>query len=346
MDPGTQGTLEGSLGRDLSTVRVHDDTRANEVAKDLNARAFTHGKDIWLARGESDRDTKLMAHETAHVLQQGGGLSRKSEGKTGAKPAGGGSDPTKKKPKKKRTFGRMKLDASKTSVGTLEKPGTVRFPKIEIPKFKRHKHRGALYDKHRPLHRTKNYQRGNPNQRTVWRESMRMTQIQQALRDKAKKARRKKDAGELSDAGPHAFSIRVAGRDLFYLGSVQSVADELVFPKWGESGGRRQFRSFHVDHVVELQLAGWEAKKGGWANTKENFELLEGRANMASGHQIKQAIIGRAWAYIKSAYVKESDAEPDPRGRREGGRRRRLQEEVPHVLRAGRGQRRLEGRTQ
>ncbi|MBD3318106.1 MAG: DUF4157 domain-containing protein [Chitinivibrionales bacterium] len=72
LSPHTRERLEGSLGVDLSHVRVHADSRAHESNKDLRAKAFTHKNHIWLGRGTSRRDLKLMAHEAAHVVQQGG----------------------------------------------------------------------------------------------------------------------------------------------------------------------------------------------------------------------------------------------------------------------------------
>jgi hypothetical protein len=83
-----RGLLESRLGADLSGVRVHDDAAAQEAARALNARAFTHGKDIWLGAGESENDLRLMAHEATHVVQQEGapGTIRRSNGggQTGA----------------------------------------------------------------------------------------------------------------------------------------------------------------------------------------------------------------------------------------------------------------------
>jgi hypothetical protein len=62
---------ESVLGADLSHVRVHDDVHANSLARRINARAFTHGNNIWLGSGESDGDMGLMAHELTHTVQQG-----------------------------------------------------------------------------------------------------------------------------------------------------------------------------------------------------------------------------------------------------------------------------------
>jgi hypothetical protein len=73
MHPATRGTLESRLGTDLGDVRIHDDATAHHQAAAVEARAFTHGNDIWLGSGESQSDLSLMAHETAHVVQQRGG---------------------------------------------------------------------------------------------------------------------------------------------------------------------------------------------------------------------------------------------------------------------------------
>lgn len=72
----TRATLESGIGMDLRDVRVHTGPRAEDATSKLRARAFTHGRDIWLGRGESPRDTKLMAHELTHVVQQRGVVPR------------------------------------------------------------------------------------------------------------------------------------------------------------------------------------------------------------------------------------------------------------------------------
>jgi len=76
LHPTTRTQLEGSLGTDLGSVRVHNDSRAQRSNQLLRARAFTHGNHIWLGTGESQNDLALMAHETTHVLQQGGVVRR------------------------------------------------------------------------------------------------------------------------------------------------------------------------------------------------------------------------------------------------------------------------------
>lgn len=65
--------LESSLKVDLSAVRVHTDPRTRSAVDAAGARAFAHGKRIFLGSGEAPTDVRLMAHEAAHVVQQQGG---------------------------------------------------------------------------------------------------------------------------------------------------------------------------------------------------------------------------------------------------------------------------------
>ena len=64
--------IEQSLRRDFSGVRVHDDALAHTAAREIHARAFTHGRDVWLGSGAAATDLGLMAHEATHVVQQEG----------------------------------------------------------------------------------------------------------------------------------------------------------------------------------------------------------------------------------------------------------------------------------
>lgn len=78
--PETQwGSLEQSLGQDLSEVRIHTGDSAEKAAASINAKAFTVGKDIVFGKGEYQPGTRdgdhLLAHEMAHVAQNGGDAS-------------------------------------------------------------------------------------------------------------------------------------------------------------------------------------------------------------------------------------------------------------------------------
>ncbi len=66
--------FEPRMSADFSRVRIHDDEKANELAGNINAKAFTKGNDVVFSKGEystqTDEGKKLMAHELTHVLQQ------------------------------------------------------------------------------------------------------------------------------------------------------------------------------------------------------------------------------------------------------------------------------------
>ncbi|PWT95636.1 MAG: hypothetical protein C5B52_17430 [Bacteroidetes bacterium] len=74
LSPNVKGKMENSFGRDFSCVRIHDDSNSAQMARDLNAQAFTYGNDIYFNSGKYDPENKsgqhLLAHELTHVVQQ------------------------------------------------------------------------------------------------------------------------------------------------------------------------------------------------------------------------------------------------------------------------------------
>ena len=73
---GAREKFETGFGADFSHVRVHDDARAHESARSLNALAYTYGGNIAFADGQFRPETPsgqhLLAHELTHVVQQTG----------------------------------------------------------------------------------------------------------------------------------------------------------------------------------------------------------------------------------------------------------------------------------
>jgi hypothetical protein len=72
LEASRRAEMETAFGHDFSAVRVHTDARV----RDAGARALTAGNDIHVAPGayapETPEGRHLLAHELAHVVQQGG----------------------------------------------------------------------------------------------------------------------------------------------------------------------------------------------------------------------------------------------------------------------------------
>lgn len=75
LDPVTRALLEPRFGYDFSRVRIHEDAHAAQSAREVQARAYTVGPHVVFGAGEYAPTTwqgrQLLAHELAHVVQQG-----------------------------------------------------------------------------------------------------------------------------------------------------------------------------------------------------------------------------------------------------------------------------------
>lgn len=77
LDDATKTDMEGHLGTDLSSVRVHDGAKADQLSRSVQAEAFTTGSDVFFKSGKyapgSSDGRRLLAHELTHVVQQSSG---------------------------------------------------------------------------------------------------------------------------------------------------------------------------------------------------------------------------------------------------------------------------------
>jgi hypothetical protein len=76
LDPSAKAFMESRFGLAFDQVRIHTGPRAAAAARDLGARAFTLGRDIYFAPGQyaphTSEGRRLLAHELVHVVQQRG----------------------------------------------------------------------------------------------------------------------------------------------------------------------------------------------------------------------------------------------------------------------------------
>jgi Domain of unknown function (DUF4157)/OmpA family len=79
IEPALQQDMEQRFGHDFSRVRVHSGAAAEQSAQDVNAYAYTVGRNIVFGAGQFEPGThegrRLLAHELTHVVQQSGHVS-------------------------------------------------------------------------------------------------------------------------------------------------------------------------------------------------------------------------------------------------------------------------------
>ena len=71
----TRQFMESRIDADFSHVKIHTGSTAAQMNRDISARAFTHGSDIYFNQNQynpaSSSGKQLLAHELTHVIQQG-----------------------------------------------------------------------------------------------------------------------------------------------------------------------------------------------------------------------------------------------------------------------------------
>jgi len=74
LSDSSRAYFEPRFGADFSGVRVHTGSDAVQMNRDLNAQAFTLGRDVYFGSGRYGPGTssgkRLLAHELTHVVQQ------------------------------------------------------------------------------------------------------------------------------------------------------------------------------------------------------------------------------------------------------------------------------------
>ncbi|BAZ30190.1 hypothetical protein NIES4074_26460 [Cylindrospermum sp. NIES-4074] len=76
LDAAFRAKIEPAMGADFSGVRVHTDSRADQMSQSIQAKAFTTGQDVFFRQGAYEPGSRggqeLIAHELTHVVQQTG----------------------------------------------------------------------------------------------------------------------------------------------------------------------------------------------------------------------------------------------------------------------------------
>ena len=269
MDATTREAIERRAPVDLKGIRVHDDAAANQAASSIDARAFTHGSDIWLAHGESDKDVGLMAHEAAHVAQQ----------RDGAPPAvarsnGGGAPKEAEKPKGTLTeWPGPNTKPGKSPPGLINTATTtVTLEQLDVPPLKK------------PFSETPNmkYQKRPNTQIATWNTLTKDTPVFPGPI---------KDADQALSEGNYYLKPKAVD-DWYVIGTLEQVLERARRPQW-TSTGTKMF--YDVDHKREWQLGGRDKEP------EDNLWLLEQHDNRSSGSLIRAEIERRIKALLAAA---------------------------------------------
>jgi hypothetical protein len=91
LDATVQEQAGAAMGHDFQGVRVHTSPEADDLNRQLGAKAFTTGQDVFFREGAYDPHStggqELITHELTHVAQQGTGAVR-SGGRMAVNPPG------------------------------------------------------------------------------------------------------------------------------------------------------------------------------------------------------------------------------------------------------------------
>ncbi|HVU99488.1 MAG TPA: DUF4157 domain-containing protein [Puia sp.] len=311
----TRRQMESGFGADFSGVRIHNDGGAREMSKDLNAQAFTHGKDIYFNSGKYDPAStggqKLLAHELTHVVQQGGGVvKRKEAGKnlTADHSKGATTPDVQRDPSTAPTGGSDGSSSTAGGSGPTPPPGPpYKIPDATNPQYildpskqdfeivtdglplPTFKARNA--DKFKwPLY----FAAGRPEttQESKWKDAVKTeadAALEAFLTDKDKKV-----PGQI-------YFLKSLHSDYTLMGTVTQLRPYVYLPDWDRTG---QPRTHQIDHILEMQLGG--------GDEATNYELLDSKANNLSGRALQDAIGSRIRKGIKALKDAGVTAAPEP----------------------------------
>ena len=133
--------MEHQFGNDFSSVVIHNDNEAAALCKELNARAFTIGSDIYFAPGEftpeTERGRELLAHELTHVVQQSRHVARKIYRNTTGTSAPAAATPADRATQRGATLGSNGV-LSHPTLGEMDRSAhTITLPRIDLPAVKK-----------------------------------------------------------------------------------------------------------------------------------------------------------------------------------------------------------------
>ncbi len=271
LSPTVLAEMERKFGADLSAVTIHSDAESAELCKELNARAFTVGNDIYFAPGEyapeTEQGRELLAHELTHVVQQSGSMLSRKVFRNNT-PAEDSVESDQAAPV---TNTETEYDGPRGNASTTSRIITIR--SIQFP---------AIAEK-REKTGSENVQirQGNEERDTAqvaeWsRQTRDGSGLSTSLDQKTVAAWH---SG--SESNPTYF-MKIGRSGASYLvGTRTDIRDRVIRPYWKPNG---QMKTYDVDHKKEYQLGGTDT------SPPDNLWLLDSRTNRSAGSRINNKI--------------------------------------------------------
>ena len=296
----TRSEMEDGFGTDFGNVRVHTDSNAVEMSKNIGAQAFTHGNDIFFNKGKYNPDNNsgkhLLAHELTHTVQQGASVQQKVIQKVGEEE-NAFQPPKGVKPLSEENG---KFSFKEGNYTTEFKNGdnkALKLPKISLPILKERNSKlfnpPFVVPEGRKTHQKEN-----------WKNAVNEPTIKH-LDDKINEATASGGFSKVENVEDRTYFFKGkknAGFRIF--GKRQQLLELAKIPIWDKKNNPS---TFQVDHVVEHQLGG--------KDDITNYELLEASANSSSGSSIAWEMnkrIKHAYDILNSDYYQNRSGKEKP----------------------------------
>ncbi len=265
--------MEGKLHADFSRVSIHTSGDADALCKQLSARAFTVGNDIFFAAGEyaptTEAGRKLLAHELTHVIQQQNSIRKLHRSIYPADTPDGNAQ-------------------AQTQLRALS---TLNIPPIK----QRHLPMYSQLARDGNLGRVMNYTRSSPAQSSVWKQSINIAEEDIVSRLHALTPAVNWPA---SENGLVNFRLANPAADPQSFPKQRFLNSIIKVPKWDRRGN--YISQYQVDHIIELQTSGAHGSRTAVGNSIENMELLDQPSNGSSGAIIMNGIYSNVVSYLNT----------------------------------------------
>lgn len=260
LSASVNSSMSNAFGADFSKVRVHTDSTATQMSRQLNAQAFTHGSDIYFNSGKFDTTSRsgqhLLAHELTHTVQQAGAIANCTKNKSNDSTIHKSDDPVSKPTATPEGFAKQeggKVEIHLTQFPLKQYASTFNLGNnILMPNTKR-----------------------ETNQKEIWKDATK-NHVEKFITDFIDKKNLKTE--------PLLMLTLLKNPEAKIIGEKDQLKNEIAVPFW-DKGGNPVIHQ--VEHSIDWQILGKAA------DHIDNMVLLDKRSNLSLGNSVNQDINSR-----------------------------------------------------